>query len=651
MCGITGVAGSLTLETLRSDVEKMTSSLRHRGPDADGYWIDPSRTVAFGHRRLSIIDTRDDANQPMVLPDSGHAIAFNGEIYNFKQLRSDLIAVGETFRTASDTEVLLRGIRQWGLEKTLRVIDGMFGFAYWDPVHRRLSLARDRFGEKPLVYRVHRNSLSFASEVRALLLTLGNAAQLDPLSLNHFFTFGVSPGDRSVIAGIKKVKPGTVVTFAIAQNGELRSAPEVHTYFDAFSGAIDAREVLFKGNPAEAKDKLQALLVDGIQRRMISDVPLGAFLSGGIDSSLVVAIMQSLSTRPVKTFTIGFDEKAFDEAPFARKVARHLGTDHTERYLSGSEVMSVIPDLAKIYDEPFADSSQIPTFLVSAVARKHVTVALSGDGGDEIFGGYTRYFLGADLWNKIRLVPSPLRRALAKGMFAIPMDRWDQVAKPLAGILTRRGVSGLPGQRAHQVANLLNVRSQGELYERLVSNWSEPVLNGVSNKVVTTFPEIANMSFVDRMMLQDTVSYLPDDILTKVDRAAMSVSLETRAPFLDPSVYEFAWSLPHNLRISDGVGKVILKNLLADFLPREIFERPKMGFGVPLNRWLRSDLRDWAESYLAVDSLNKSGLIDATLVRNTWNEHLSGQRDHSSRIWSVLMFQTWIEQNLNFTST
>ena len=629
-------------------LKAMTNAIVNRGPDSEGHWLDGNAGIALGHRRLAIVDLSPAGAQPMPSPCGRYVIAFNGEIYNHLVLRTELANSGmaPTWRGHSDTETLLAGFEAWGIQATIERAVGMFAFAVWDRLERTLTLGRDRLGEKPLYYgwqgRGNSAVFLFGSELKALRAHPAFAASIDRDALCLYMRHMAVPSPHSIYQGIKKLLPGSLLTVS-------RQVPDALpvAYWSGVTVAEHGVAQPFAGTPAHA---LEVLLKDAVRQQMMADVPLGAFLSGGIDSSTVVALMQAQSVRPVKTFTIGFNEAGFNEAVHAKAVAAHLGTDHTELYVTPDQAMAVIGRLPQLFDEPFADSSQIPTFLVSQMARQHVTVSLSGDAGDELFSGYNRYALTASLWSRLSRLPLPLRRGVAWGLTRLSPQTWTRLA---AHTQLARRWSGL-GDKVHRGAGVMASRTAGELYHRMVSNWQDPasvVLGGQEPATVLTgeAPALAGLSNVERMMVLDMLTYLPDDILTKVDRAAMGVSLETRVPFLDHRVVEFAWQLPlhYKLRPENGslTTKWALRQLLYRHVPQTLIERPKMGFGVPIDSWLRGPLRDWAEDLLGEQRLRREGYFNPAPIRQKWAEHLSGQRNWQSPLWSVLMFQAWLEAN------
>ncbi len=653
----------------------MSDTLAHRGPDDTGAWVDPAAGLALGHRRLAVLDLSPAGHQPMHSASGRFVIAFNGEIYNHADLRGQLQSRGaaSAWRGHSDTETLLAGFEHWGIEATLERAVGMFALALWDRAERRLYLARDRFGEKPLYYGRAGGAFVFGSELKALRAYPGFGNPVSREALREYFRFMYVPAPLSIYEGIYKLPPGCLLTLTaegLERGTDLGSVPLSRSGAGARSsiretGGISLRpywslrDAVATGARArisdegEALDALEGALREAVRVQSLADVPLGAFLSGGVDSSTIVALMQQQASRPVRTFTVGFEEAGFDESAHARAVARHLGTDHSELFVTAAEARAVIPLLPVMYDEPFADSSQIPTHLVCRAARQQVTVALSGDAGDELFGGYNRYFWAPRIWNRVARLPYPARQVFAAALQSAAPSTWDR-------LLGHAGVVR-PGEKLHKLGRALRgARSLDDLYWNLVSEWPDPAGlvvagdcggAGAGGAGSWFFPsaresEIADaLDPVERMMSRDALGYLPDDILCKVDRAAMAVSLETRVPFLDHRVAELAWRLPASMKVRGNAGKWALRQILYRHVPRELIERPKAGFALPVGQWLRGPLRAWAEELLGAERLRREGYLEPGPVRAAWAEHLSGRYDRTPRVWSLLMFQSWLEAN------
>lgn len=618
-------------------LSRMTDAIAHRGPDDKGVWVDAQVGAALGHRRLSILDLSIQGHQPMVSANGRYVIAFNGEIYNHAELRARLAE--HAWHGHSDTEALLETIARFGFEHALAQTVGMFALAVWDRETRQLLLARDRLGEKPLYYGMQNGALLFGSELKALREHPAWAGKIDRSALSAYLRYGYVPAPHSIFQGIHKLPPGTWVVF----DAKLATLGKPQAYWSAVETARRGQVLRVPRNALDIEDEAMRLLRQIICGQRMADVPLGTFLSGGIDSTLITALLAEQSERPVRTFTIGFREGGYDEAPYAKAVARHLGTDHTELYVSPQEAQAVIPLLPTLYDEPFADSSQIPTYLVCKLARSQVTIALSGDGGDELFGGYNRYFWAPKLWRRIAWLPPSVRQGLSRMLQASSPATWDKLFQLLPpGV--RPANAGL---KVHKLAEAMSFSDTRAVYRYFLSQWPDP-----THLLAEPEPDVewenawraCAPDFLDQMMAADAVAYLPDDIMVKVDRAAMGVSLETRAPFLDHRLFEFAWRLPQSAKVGDARGKLLLRRLVERYVPAALMDRPKQGFGVPIDAWLRGPLRDWAEALLDERRLTEEGWFNPKPIRDAWREHLSGRRDWQYRLWVILMFQTWQEQ-------
>lgn len=656
MCGLVGFFGSAHPEGLFSNevlLKRMADTIVSRGPDDAGYWLDTDCGVGLGHRRLSILDLSPAGHQPMICPTGRYIIAFNGEIYNHLELRGELAKIGAGravaagWRGRSDTETLLAGFAIWGIRATVERCIGMFAFAVWDRKERLLTLGRDRIGEKPLYYGWQglgeKACFLFGSELKALKAHPAFAAEINRDALCLLMRFNYIPAPHSIYRGIHKLQPGCLLSISLG-----RREPVIDAYWSLAKVAVAGIQSPITGTADAMVNDLEFLLKSAVRQQMVADVPLGAFLSGGIDSSTVVSLMQAQSERPIKTFTIGFREEGYNEAVHANAVARYLGTEHTELYVTPEQAMEVILRLPGLYCEPFADSSQIPTFLVSQLARQHVSVSLSGDGGDELFCGYRRYQMTAKLWRKLAAVPLPLRKLAATGLTRISPESWNELAVALVSLIPRSAMVANVGDKLHKGAGVLASQSVDALFLGLISHWHDPasvVINGYEPFTLLNgnAPALDGLDDVQRMMALDMLTYLPDDILSKVDRAAMGVSLETRVPFLDHRVVEYAWNLPQSMKLRDGQTKWALRQVLYRHIPRTLIERPKMGFGVPIDHWLRGSLRDWAETLLSESRLRSEGFFHSEPIRRKWAEHLSGKRNWQHHLWNVLMFQAWLE--------
>lgn len=642
MCGLAGLIdldSGLPRETLEARALAMAGAIAHRGPDADGVWSDAASGVALSHRRLSIIDLSPAGAQPMASHSGRFVVVFNGEIYNYEEMRAALPA--QAWRGHSDTEVLLEAFEAWGIAGALKRAVGMFSLAVWDMRERVLTLARDRFGEKPLYYGIAGGHLCFGSELKALRALPGWNGEIDRTALDEFIRYAAVPAPRSIYRNVKKLPAASLLRIPLGEAARaLELAPESYWSLEE----VAAREPLRLGDD-EATDQLEALLKAAVAGQMVADVPVGAFLSGGIDSSAIVALMQAQASRPVKTFSIGFDEPGYNEAEHAKAVARHLHTDHTELYVRPEEARAVIPRLPAMFDEPFGDSSQIPTYLVAALARQQVTVSLSGDGGDELFGGYNRYFWAERYWRRMRRLPGFARAMASATVHGLSPAAWDSLWR----VMPAAAQMAQPGDKLYKLADLMGARDGQEAYRWLIAQYRERRSLVAGIETVPSAGDhglwsVKGRRLAEQMMLADARGYLADDILVKVDRATMAVSLEARAPFLDHRVAEFACRLDIAQKIRGGVGKWLLRQVLFRHVPRALIERPKMGFGVPIDAWLRGPLREWAEDLLDPERLRAEGYLRVEPVREAWTQHLSGRRNLQHFLWNVLMFEAWLKQ-------
>ncbi len=645
MCGIAGfLSKSINSDALEATAILMSKRLRHRGPDGDGVWSDPESGLAISHRRLAVIDVSPNGHQPMLSAGERYVIVYNGEIYNHLELRRELEneLLATAWRGHADTETMLACIEAWGLEKALSKMVGMFAFALWDRQEKCLTLGRDRFGEKPLYYGWQNGAFLFGSELKALTAHPAFKADIDRNALTLLLRHNCIPAPYSIYEGIFKLPPGNLLRVPASALDKAINPTPYWNFRDVVEQGIAAP---FSGSQQEAIGELEQQLLQSVQGQMLSDVPLGAFLSGGIDSSMIAALMQAQSDRPVRTFTVGFDDARYDEAGDARNVAEHLGTDHTELRVQPSDALNLVPDLPQIYCEPFSDSSQLPTYLISKLTRQHVTVALSGDGGDEVFGGYNRYVTARQTWARLQRLPQTARKALAAILLAPSPAFWDRAVS----MLPRSMRVSTPGEKAQKLAGVLPLDREDDFYRKLTSHWDDPgsiVIGGTEPATLITDSESWPKTgcFEHWMMAMDARTYLPDDILVKVDRAAMANSLETRAPYLDHRVVELAWRMPLNYKVRGKKGKWLLRQVLRRYVPEELVSRPKAGFAVPLHVWLRGPLRDWAEDLLTEETLRSEGFLRPEPIRKMWAEHLSGQRNWQHHLWTVLMFQAWLEK-------
>ncbi len=646
MCGICGFYSN-SLSDNNKIILKMNAALSHRGPDVNGTWQEKKTGIVFGHQRLSILDLSDAGNQPMLSNSGRFVITYNGEIYNHLEIRKEISNI--KWRGNSDTETLLEAIDLWGVEKTLKKIDGMFAFGLWDQKIHSLTIARDRIGEKPLYYGWQGEGSNkvflFASELKSFKAHPEFKGNINRDAIALLLRHNCIPAPYSIYKDVYKLIPGHILELKISDLKK-KLLPNPKMYWSLTETAIEGSNNKLIMSDTEIQKDLEKHLQMTVKKQMISDVPLGAFLSGGIDSSTIVALMQSQSSNPVKTFTIGFDENDYNEAKHAKKIANHLGTNHTEFYVSSQKAMDVIPKLPSIYDEPFSDSSQIPSYLVSELAKQQVKVVLSGDGGDELFCGYNRYVIGEKLWNVFNLMPLFFRKALLFGINSISPQNWNKLSKIMPGLNKYSNI----GDKIHKSAIVLESKSVDEMYYMICSHWQNPndiVINGNEpGTFLNEFkPNLKGLNSQEKMMVLDLITYLPDDILVKIDRAAMASSIETRIPLLDHKLIKHVWNFPHNVKFRKGQGKWILRQILNKYVPKNLTDRPKMGFGIPIDNWLRGPLRDWAENLLDKSKLDQEGYLNSKLITNKWKEHLSGKRNWQYNLWNVLMFQSWLEMN------
>jgi asparagine synthase (glutamine-hydrolysing) len=649
MCGIAGffeIDARGSSESLQATAMLMSRTLRHRGPDDEGVWWDAKTGIALAHRRLSIIDLSAAGHQPMLSASGRYIAVYNGEIYNFQELRSQLqrSANPVAFRGHSDTEVMLACLEAWGVEDSLKRWNGMFAFAVWDKESHTLHLARDRFGEKPLYYAWTGRTFLFGSELKALRAHPGFRAEIDRNALALYLRYNCVPSPYSIYRQAFKLPPASLLTLTGNDPQSARPVP----YWSLEDSVAKGRAEPFRGSIDEAAAELEELLRDAVRRRMVSDVPLGVFLSGGVDSSTIAALMQAQSSRPVRSFSIGLREPDFDEATHACAVAEHLGTEHTELYISAHDAQDAIPLLPAIYDEPFADSSQIPTFLLARLTRQQVKVSLSGDGGDETFGGYNRHLWCKPMERMMARIPRPARRALAAIIHRARPAQWQMLYRISTAFTAEREKQRLSGQKLHKLADALTARDIETAYRHLVSHWMEPsaiVIGSEEPPILYGDAKLRMPSATEQMILHDALTYLPDDILTKLDRATMAVSLEARVPFLDHRIAEFVWRLPLAMRVKDRKGKRILRQVLHRYVPARLVDRAKTGFGIPLESWLRGPLREWAEELIADRTLREQEFFSPRPIRRMWGEFLRGKGAFHLHLWDVLMFQAWWQQH------
>ena len=644
MCGLTGFwdfNARLSKTEIFPLIQKMSLQISHRGPDSFGAWCEETTGLALGHQRLAIVDLSEAGHQPMFSRSGRFVIVYNGEVYNATELRELLMTQGCQFKGHSDTEVIVEACEKWGIEAACQKLIGMFAFALWDKADKRLFLVRDRLGIKPLYWGFSQGVLFFGSQLKSFGVHPAWKPEINKEALVSYFRFNYIPTPLSIFKGIFKLSPGTVLSIDFSKNiTETR-------FWDLQKIILEGQKNIKHGTDAELIEELENLLKDAVKRRMVADVPLGAFLSGGVDSSTVAALMQTQSPKPIQTFSIGFHEAEYDESKHAVQVAKHLGTEHRELYLTYDDAQAIIPDIPNWCDEPFADVSQIPTFLVSKLARQFVMVSLSGDGGDELFAGYHRYFTGQNIWSKLKKLPIWLRRLSAHGLRQISPHNWERFSK----VMPKRFQVRLMGDKIHKFADVLTAIHPTDFYRMLVSHWEDPAAVVLGGEEKFLFPWVGlehpfdqDKHLVEIMQMMDLRTYLLDDILTKVDRASMAVGLEARVPLLDHRIVEFSWQLPLHAKIREGQGKWLLKQVLDRYIPRHLIERPKMGFGVPIDQWLRGPLRAWGEELLSVSRLQREGNLNAKLIRQRWDEHLQGRRNWQYSLWGVLMFQAWQER-------
>ena len=643
MCGFVGIMTKNKSLLDYSFINNMTKSIDHRGPDDSGFWSNKNAGISLGHRRLSILDLTSAGHQPMHSPSKRYVLVFNGEIYNHGEIRSQLGK--HSWIGTSDTETLLTAIESWGIRKTIKLCVGMFAFAIWDNSKEELILGRDRMGEKPIYYGWQNNGKNscflFSSELKALKNHPSFVPKVDRQALSLFIQYSYVPTPHSIYQNVFKLKPGHLLRVSLSKR-----SPTIEQYWSFIDIAKSSIISKFHETENNVVDKLESLLKSVIKEKMVADVPVGAFLSGGVDSSIITAIMQSQSNTPINTFTVGFSEEIYNEAIYAKTIANHIGTKHTELYVTPQQALEVIPDLPSLYCEPFADSSQIPTFLISKLAREKVTVAITGDAADELFGGYNRYTLTKKFWGKISNSPIWARSFMASTMSSLSPNAWNIIANSINSFIPKSLRLNNPGEKIHKAAKVMTNKQFDDFYLGLVThcNPEEIIIGDYEEKTALNYKKCEFTLFddVEKMMLIDTMTYLPDDILVKVDRASMAVSLESRIPFLDHRIVDFAWRIPQSMKINNNKNKWILRQILQKYVPQNLIERPKMGFSVPIDSWLRGPLREWAESLLDENRLKYDGFFHPEPIRNKWQEHLSGRKNWQHFLWNVLMFQSWL---------
>jgi asparagine synthase (glutamine-hydrolysing) len=640
MCGIAGFLNSSTSEP-RQIVEAMIATLEHRGPNGSGVFVNPAAGVAMAHRRLAILDLSALGAQPMRSHTGRFIICFNGEIYNFKDIREELLSLGHSFKGSSDTEIILAAFEQWEIYEAVPKFNGMFAISLWDQESKRLYLIRDRIGVKPLYYGIFGNAFIFGSELKSILKHPQANNTLSSLGLNHFMRFGYIPAPLTIYENIHKVNQGTILTVTESESGLLINE---HKYWTPVVHAMAQSEVAT--DPGSIQNHLHSLLKDSISLRTISDVPIGSFLSGGIDSTLVSAIMQSQAKTPINTFTIGFTEAAYDESKYAEPIARHLGTNHTTLMVSANDSLEIIPSLADIYDEPFGDYSCLPTLLLSKLTKSHVSVALSGDGGDELFLGYSRYQATLKLWHVLKFMPTTCKRLISKLIEQVPQHSLNSALEMAMRFLPKSSRIANAGPRLQRFASRMEADSFPALYRNILSHWPKHIVKNHSDKILPFLDDNLEQSLSDLsfMSVYDLVSYLPDDIMTKVDRASMHFALEAREPLLDHRIVEFSLKMPNTLKQRAGESKWTLRRILDGYVPSQLIDRPKMGFGVPLDSWLRGPLKDWAQDLLCSSNNTSHALLDFEKIQTVWQKHINNEGNHAFLLWDALMFQTWINK-------